>query len=121
MVSSLAGYRGWPSAPAYTASKGAVRFYGEALRGALPNKNIQINVICPGFVRSHITDKNDFPMPFFMESDKAAKIIAKGLAKNKSRIAFPLPTVFGVWFMSILPDGLAQKILAYAPRKEGSK
>lgn len=118
IISSLAGFRGWPSAPAYSASKGAVRFYGEALRGAVKKTGIKVNVICPGFVTSGITDQNDFPMPFKMSAEKAASIIAKGLAKNKGRIAFPLPTHFVAWFVSILPDALAQKFLANAPSKK---
>ena len=117
LISSLAGYRGYPSAPAYSASKGAVRYYGEGLRGALRQTNIKINVVCPGFVTSRITDANQFPMPFKMDADKAAAIIAKGLAKDKSRIALPLPMVFAAWFIGILPDWLAQKILAKAPVK----
>lgn len=118
IVSSLAGFRGWPSAPAYTASKGAVRFYGEALRGALSKSNIAVNVICPGFVTSRMTDQNDFPMPFKISAEKAAKIIAKGLEKNKSRIAFPWPIHFISWLISILPDYLAQKMLSLSPAKK---
>ncbi|MEM6810852.1 MAG: SDR family NAD(P)-dependent oxidoreductase [Pseudomonadota bacterium] len=118
IVSSLAGYRGWASAPAYTASKGAVRFYGEALRGSLKETPIQVNVICPGFVRSRITDENEFKMPFFMEADKAAKIICQGLEKNKGRIAFPWPMNFAVWLISVLPDCLAQKLVQEMPAKE---
>ncbi len=117
LISSLAGFRGWPSSPAYSASKGAVRFYGEALRGALKDTKIDINVVCPGFVKSRITDQNDFPMPFKMEAGKAAEIIANGLARNKGRICFPLPTHFMSWFIGILPDAFAQKILAKAPAK----
>lgn len=117
LMSSLAGFRGWPGAPSYSASKGAVRFYGEALRGAVAHTGVKINVICPGFVRSRMTDQNDFPMPFFMEADKAACIIAKGLARNRGRIAFPWQMHFMSWFISILPDALAQKILKRFPEK----
>lgn len=117
IVSSLAGFRGWPSAPAYTASKGAVRLYGEALRGALKETNVRVNVICPGFVESRMTDKNEFPMPFKIKAKKAAKIIVKGLEKNKGRIAFPLPVHGFVWLLSLLPDTFAQKILANSPSK----
>ncbi|MEM7618320.1 MAG: SDR family NAD(P)-dependent oxidoreductase [Pseudomonadota bacterium] len=118
IVSSIAGYRGWSSAPAYTASKGAVRFYGEALRGSLSKSNIQVSVICPGFVRSRITDENEFKMPFFMEAPKAAKIIARGLAKNKGRISFPWQMAFIAWFISTLPDCIAQKLVQEMPAKE---
>lgn len=120
LVSSLAGFRGWPSSPAYSASKGAVRFYGEALRGALRRTNIKVNVICPGFVTSRITDQNDFPMPLKMEANKAAGIIARGLSKNKGRICFPLPMHFMSWFIGVLPDALAQKLLAIAPAKSAN-
>lgn len=120
LVSSMAGFRGFPSAPAYSASKGAVRFYGEALRGALSATGVKVNVIMPGFVKSRITDANDFPMPFLMEADKAALIIARGLAKNQGRIAFPLPTYLGAWFISILPDSIAQKLLGKFPAKPQS-
>lgn len=117
IVSSLVGFRGWPSAPAYSASKGAVRFYGEALRGSLQDSGIEVNVICPGFVTSRMTDVNEFSMPFKMSAEKAAVIIVKGLAKNKGRICFPLPIHFSSWLIGILPDVLAQKILSNAPDK----
>ena len=117
IISSLAGFRGWPSSPGYSASKGAVRFYGEALRGALKNNDIAVNVVCPGFVTSRMTDVNEFPMPMKMQTDEAAEIIAKGLSKNKGRICFPWPMHLLVWFIGILPDFLAQKILAKAPEK----
>lgn len=117
VISSLAGFRGWPGAPAYSASKGAVRFYGEALRGALKDTKIQINVVCPGFVTSRMTDVNDYHMPMIMPAEKAAKIIARGLEKNKGRICFPFPVHFFAWFIGILPDFLAQKILVRVPQK----
>lgn len=117
IISSLAGFRGWPSAPAYSASKGAVRFYGEALRGALKDTGISVNIVCPGFVKSRMTDVNDFPMPFMMGAEKAAMIIAKGLARNKGRICFPGIMYGFVWLLSALPDFIAQKILSKAPAK----
>ena len=118
LVSSMAGFRGFPSAPAYSASKGAVRFYGEALRGAIKDTGVRVNVICPGFVKSRMTDANDFHMPFLMEASEAAKIIAQGLAANRGRIAFPWPTHFGAWFISVLPDCAAQKLLRKLPAKQ---
>lgn len=117
LISSMAGFRGFPGAPAYSASKGAVRFYGEALRGALAPHGVRVNVVCPGFVRSRMTDVNDFPMPLLMETEKAAAIIVKGLAANKGRIAFPWPTHLICWFLSILPDSCAQRLLGKLPPK----
>lgn len=118
IIASVAGYRGFPSAPAYSASKAAVRCYGEALRGNLKDTGVKINVVCPGFVRSRLTDTNDFPMPFIMDADRAAATIASGLALNRGRIAFPLPTALATWFMSVLPDAAAQKILTRLPPKK---
>ncbi|MCQ2914348.1 MAG: SDR family NAD(P)-dependent oxidoreductase [Alphaproteobacteria bacterium] len=117
ITSSLTGYKGLPSAPAYSATKNAVRAWGEALRGAFLKTGIEINVICPGFVKSRITAKNKFPMPFLMEGEKAAKIIAKGLAKNKARITFPLILAFVAWIMGCLPASLSDFILSRLPKK----
>lgn len=117
VLSSLAGYRGLPSAPAYSGSKNAVRAWGEALRGSLKNKGVEVNVICPGFVISRITAKNKFPMPFLMSADKAARIIAAGLAKNKGRITFPPLLAFSVWLMSCLPAFVAEFLLTKLPEK----
>jgi short-subunit dehydrogenase len=120
LVSSMAGFRGFPSAPAYSASKGMVRFYGEALRGSVRQTGVKINVIMPGFVKSRMTDANDFHMPFLMEAARAASIIANGLLLDKGRIVFPFPVHLGAWFVSILPDFLAQKILGKLPAKPQS-
>ena len=117
MLSSLAGYRGLPSAPAYSGSKNAVRAWGEALRGHLKPQGIEINVICPGFVVSRITEKNKFPMPFLMPAAKAAIIIAEGLRKNKGRITFPPLLAFSAWLMSCLPACIAEFVLTKLPNK----
>ena len=81
------------------------------LRPAYALKGIEINVICPGWVKSRLTDRNQYKMPFFMDVDKAAGIIVRGLAKNKGRIAFPWPMVALIKFMTILPISWALKIL----------
>ena len=118
IMSSLAGFRGFPGAPAYCASKAAIRVYGEALRGTLRHQGIEINVICPGFVDSPMTQANDFTMPFMISAEKAARIIGKGLARNKGRISFPFPTAFLAWISMNLPDGLAQRVLTQMPEKK---
>ena len=74
IMSSLASFSGWPGAPAYSASKGAVRLYGEALRGAVADQGIAVNVVCPGFVESRMTAENPYRMPFLMTADRAARI-----------------------------------------------
>lgn len=117
ITSSIAGYHGLPSCPSYSASKACVKAYGEALRSDLLPYNIQVNVICPGFVKSRITDKNTCPMPFFMPTEKAAEIIASRVDQNIGLIAFPWPMRFAAWLMSILPNRLSDYIYGRLPHK----
>ena len=117
IMSSLAGFRGFPGAPAYAGSKAAVRIYGESLGGSLAGSGVKIHVICPGFVATNMTRVNDFPMPFLMSSDRAAKIIENGIRNNKSRISFPWQSTLAVWFLSCLPDCIASYIIRKTPSK----
>lgn len=117
IMSSLAAFRGFPGAPAYCASKAAVRLWGESLRGELFAHNIGVSVICPGFVRSRMTAVNEFPMPFLMDGDRAAKIIQRGLSKNRPRIAFPFRLYAVVWILALLPSVLIDPILRRLPQK----
>lgn len=117
IVSSVAGFRGFPGAPAYCASKAAVKVWGESLRGWLHHDGIGVSVIMPGFVESRMTAVNKFPMPFLMSADRAAGIIRRGLEKNNGRIAFPLPTVFSAWLGGALPDAFIGRITRDLPGK----
>lgn len=118
IISSLAGYRGMSSCPAYSASKACVKAWGEGLRGLLKKDNIQVSVVCPGFIETPLTDKNQFRMPFLMQSDKAANIIRRRLTKNPAIIAFPHIMAFGAWFGSALPSWIILPILGLFPKKE---
>ena len=118
IISSLAGFRGLPSSPAYSGSKAAVRVYAEGLRGNLSKLGIQVNTVCPGYIKTPMTDVNDFPMPFIMTPQKCAKKIIKGLEKNKSRISFPFPLFFTVWFCALLPNRITDPIFAKLPGKK---
>ena len=119
LMSSLAGFRGFAGAPSYCASKAAVRLYGEALRGEMDGQGVEVNVICPGFIKTPMTDINPFPMPFLMDVDRAAVIIRDGLAKNKARIAFPWPMYVLVRLLAALPPFLGDALTACMPRKPG--
>ncbi len=117
IISSLAGNRGLPSCPAYSASKAAVRYYGEALRGVLGKENVQVNVVCPGYINTPMTQVNNFPMPLMMSADKAAAIIARGLSQNRARIAFPLALHLPLWWLACLPPALTDWFFARLPAK----
>ena len=118
LMASLAGHRGFPSAPAYCASKAAVKVWGEALRGQLAPHGIDVSVIMPGYVKSPMTDANDFPMPFLMPAEKAARIIRDGLRRNRARIAFPWPMAMIAWLLGMLHPALTDPLLARLPKKQ---
>ena len=86
----------------------------------LKREGIMVNVICPGFIRSRITDRNTCPMPFFMEADKAAKIIVDRVERNVGLIAFPWPMRFGTWLLSVLPWRISEFISGVLPEKTDS-
>jgi short-subunit dehydrogenase len=117
IMSSLSGFRGMPGAPAYSASKAAVRVWGEALRAGLAHHGIGLSVICPGYVRSAITAANRFPMPLLMDADRAARIIRRGLDRNRARIAFPWPLYWIVWLLQAVPPGWTDGLVARLPAK----
>lgn len=117
ITSSIAGYGPLKACPSYSATKSCVKTWGLALRGMLAPEGIAVSVICPGFIRSRITDANTCPMPFFMEADKAASIILKRADKNNGMISFPWPMRLSTWFLSIMPQFLNELINKLLPKK----
>jgi short-subunit dehydrogenase len=117
LMASLAGYRGFPGAPAYCGSKAAVKVWGEGLRGQMAASGVEVTVILPGYVQSPMTDANDFPMPFLMSADRAAKLIRDRLQRNPARIAFPWPTAALAWLIATLSPRLTDPVLARLPKK----
>jgi len=117
IISSLASFRGFAGASAYCASKAAVRVYGEALRADLAPKGIQVNVVCPGFIKTPMTDVNPFPMPFLMSAEQAAGIIRKGLERNQARIAFPWVMAMGLQLLALLPQDWINRRMRGMPQK----
>jgi len=120
LTASIAGYAPLSTCPAYAATKAAMKSWGLSLRGMLKREGIWVNVICPGFIRSRITDRNTCPMPFFMEADRAAKVMLDRVDRNVGLIAFPWPMRFGVWLMSALPWRVSEFISGILPEKTSS-
>ena len=117
IVSSLAGLRGFPGAPAYCASKAAEKAWGEALAARLSDDGVAVSVVLPGFIATPMTERNPFPMPMLMTADEAARTICRRLARQRARIAFPLPLYLLAWFVAALPPFLIDPILAALPDK----
>lgn len=99
LTASVAGYRGLPYAAPYGASKAAMINLAESLRPELQRAGVAIRVINPGFVRTRLTDKNDFAMPGRIEPERAAELIARGLDRDGFEIL--APRGFG-WVMKLL-------------------
>ncbi len=106
LVSSLAGYRGFPYSPAYSASKAALRVYGEALRGVLSRHGVTVSVVCPGFVDTPLNETIEAPKPFMVDVGKAAALIKRKLARRKRLIGFPLRLYLLTLLLTALPRGL---------------
>lgn len=117
VMSSLAGIRALPSAPAYSASKACVRYYAEALRGQLKASGVKVSVICPGYIDTPMTRINTFPMPFLMRDDRAAKRIMHALSCGKRRICFPRRLYYPLYLLACLPPFLTDWFFDGLPSK----
>ena len=102
-VASVVGYRGLPKAASYGASKAGMINLLESLRFDLEHLGIQVSIVNPGFVKTRLTDKNDFPMPFRIEAAEAAKRIVAGLKSGKKEIHFPKRFSMFLKFLRVLP------------------
>lgn len=106
VVASVAGYRGLPTAAGYGATKAALINYTEALKFDLDDWGVKTQLVCPGFVRTPLTDKNPFPMPFLMEVEDAARAMVRGMEGSGFEITFPKRFTVLVRLMSRLPYAL---------------
>src|SRR3546814_12647666 len=83
----------------------------------LGREGIEVSVICPGYVKSRMTEKNDFPMPFLMTAERAAAILRRGLAANRARLVFPRPPYALVWLLALLPPGWTDPLMIRLPEQ----
>jgi short-subunit dehydrogenase len=111
LVSSLAAWFGLPVTPTYCASKAAIKCYGEALRGWLAPQGVRVSVVLPGFVETAMSARFPAAQPLRISPQLAARRIRKGLARDRARIAFPLPLSVGMWALALLPAALSQRLV----------
>ena len=117
-MSSVAGYRGLPAAGAYCASKSALTSFAESLYFEMKRKDVKVTLISPGFIKTPMTDQNDFPMPMIRSPEFAAEQIYVGLVKkNAFEIHFPKSFTFIMKILQILPNWIYFKILDKGMKK----
>jgi len=112
IVSSVSGYTGLPRAAAYGSSKAALINLAESLHAECAATGVDVRLVNPGFVKSPLTDKNTFNMPFIIEADEAATRIVAGLASKRFEIHFPKRFTLGLKLIRSLPYFLYLKIAA---------
>lgn len=105
-VGSSAAYLPLSRAEAYGGSKAAIAYFFKTLRLDLMRENIDVSLICPGFVKTPLTDRNDFPMPMRVSVNTASRTIRQGIAKRKAEIHFPKRFTYALKALSFLPQTL---------------
>ncbi len=109
-VGSSAAYLPLPRAEAYGASKAAVAYLIKTLRTTLAGEGIAVSLVCPGFVKTPLTDLNDFPMPFMVDVKEASETIRKGIARRKTEIHFPAIFTGSMKLLALLPQALWSRL-----------
>jgi short-subunit dehydrogenase len=116
-VASVAGFRGIPGSGAYSGSKAAAIAYLESLRVELRGSGVSVVTICPGYIATPMTEKNPYRMPFLLAPDKAARLIARAIARRRRFYVLPWPMAVAGSVLRVLPRWLFDRLFAKAGRK----
>ena len=115
-VASLAGYRPLPTAAAYGASKSALSYAFNALRFDLAPRGIEVTVVNPGFVKTPLTDRNRFRMPFLMPVDRAVAAMVRDIERGKRESHFPGSLSWTLKALRLLPYPVYERMIRFATR-----
>ncbi len=110
-ISSLSSLFTMPTAKVYASSKRALNAYAEGIRYKYVKEGIEVFVMLPGFIKSELTDKNDFTMPFLLETDEGVRLMKRAIKRGKKFYAFPLRFYLTIRILRWLPSVLLQKIV----------
>ena len=116
-IASVAGFRGLPGAGAYSASKAALISYMESLRLEMHGSGVKVVTLCPGYIRTPMTDVNSYPMPFMLEVDDAARRFARVIERGCAFKVVPWQMGLVGRVMRLLPNWLYDRLFAKAPHK----
>jgi len=116
-IASVAGFRGLPGAAAYSASKAAAISYLESLRVEMRGSGVDVLTICPGYIRTPMTARNPYRMPFLLAADKAARLIARAIERRRRFCVLPWQMALLSRVFRCLPRPLYDAVLARAKHK----
>jgi short-subunit dehydrogenase len=117
VIASVAAFTGVAGAPSYCASKAAVQSWAEAMDASERHRGIRLHAVCPGYVRTAMSLGNRFPMPMVISAEDAARRTLTGIARGRTRIAFPFLVYAGARLVGALPPGLRAAIFTRLPAK----
>ena len=118
-IASVAAFVPAPGAPSYCAAKAALDCWTVATAPAARAHGVRLTSVCPGYIRTPMTDRNRFPMPGLMDADRAARIVLRGIAAGRVRIAFPWWVAGAARLTGLLPPRLMGRLLSLPPGKAG--
>ena len=110
LTGSLSGFRGLPGAIGYSASKAGIMSLAETMKSDLKSTSVEVQLVNPGFIRTRLTNKNNFSMPFIMSPEDAARVMFEHMNSRKFKRSFP--TLFSWLFRAsqLMPDWLYFRI-----------
>lgn len=121
IVGSSAWWFPFARAEGYGASKAALDYLAHSLRADLAREGIEVFLVSPGFVKTPLTDQNDFPMPFLIQANDAASRIINGIKKGRHDIEFPRRFTWMIRLLGNLPQGLVDRMAASMARKSSEE
>lgn len=110
LIGSLSAYRGLPGSIGYSASKAGLMALAESMHGDLRETNVAVQLVNPGFIKTRLTDQNDFDMPFIMEADPAAQIVFDHMSTNDFKRDFPWGFSLVFRLSRFLPTALYERL-----------
>ncbi len=110
-IASIAAFRALPGSLAYSASKSAVLTFMEGLQLELSETPIHAMAICPGFIRTPLTERNNFSMPFLMDCEHACKLMQQAIERRRRRYVFPLPMAVAAQLARLAPQSILRLLL----------
>ncbi len=111
VIASVAAFMAIPDSAAYSASKAAADAWTVASARGARARGIQLTSVCPGYIRTALTARNEFPMPGLMDADRAAGVILRGIAAGRIRLVFPWWMGLLTRMLGLLPPGLTGKLM----------